>query len=326
MPDEGTFETWYHAAPKNFKFSVKANNAITHHSKFSNAQNLVDDFYKAARTLDDKLGCILWQLPPWYYYNDLNLSNILNSLNTEYSNAVEFRHRSWYNQDVYTAFKDNDIIFCGSDGLRMPDYFQPACNDTVYLRMHGNSSKTKNYTKTQLTQWAQKIVNSGAKTAYVYFGNLAQKAPGIENAMMLERTLKEIQGIAHKQEDEIPITGHSQSLIEDYFNKIPKIDIARQTSIPEFFNTVTDNDNIVDAGEKDLRLRASNKKASDPKGKIIAKRKGGVSLEDYIDKENEMEIETAESDIITPKNKPSSKSKKTIAPRTSKQSLKKVKI
>lgn len=103
-------------------------------------------------------------------------------------NVVEFRHSSWWNEEVYAAFRKAGIIFCSCSGPRLPDELVQTA-DEVYLRLHGRQRWYRhNYSKIELDVWADKIVKSGAKRAWIYFNN-DNEAPAPSNAAALRRIL-----------------------------------------------------------------------------------------------------------------------------------------
>jgi uncharacterized protein YecE (DUF72 family) len=88
-------ETWYNKSPELFSFSVKAPRLITHYKQFIHTQQFVDDFYSTIKEgLKEKLGCVLFQLPPRMKYKPGKLEQIIDNLNPAFNNVLEFRHDS----------------------------------------------------------------------------------------------------------------------------------------------------------------------------------------------------------------------------------------
>jgi uncharacterized protein YecE (DUF72 family) len=117
------------------------------------------------------MGCCLFQLPPSYRYTKVRLKDIVSQLDRARRNVVEFRHASWWNEEVYGAFREAGIIFCSCSGPRLPaDLIRTA--DEVYVRLHGPKRWYRHdYSKDELADWANKIKDSGAKRTWVYFNN-----------------------------------------------------------------------------------------------------------------------------------------------------------
>jgi uncharacterized protein YecE (DUF72 family) len=111
-PTVANVKTWKHqAAKQNFVYTVKVCEHITHIKKFKGTKTLVKDFGMIADILDGHMGCFLFQLPPSYRYTKARLSAILGQLDPIRRNVVEFRHKSWWKEEVYAAFRKNGTIF-----------------------------------------------------------------------------------------------------------------------------------------------------------------------------------------------------------------------
>ena len=132
-----------------------------------------------ADILGDRMGCFLFQLPPSHHYTKARLTAILSQLDPARRNVVEFRHASWWNQTVYAAFRRTGTIFCSCSGPRLPDELVRTADD-VYLR--------HNYSKDELSKWADRITVSGVKRAWVYFNN-DYEAHAPRNAATMRRLL-----------------------------------------------------------------------------------------------------------------------------------------
>ena len=121
---------------KKFVYTVKVCELITHIKKFKGTKTLVKDFGMIADILGDRMGCFLFQLPPSYRYTKTRLNDIVSQLDPARRNVVEFRHASWWNEEVYSAFRKAGIIFCSCSGPRLPDELIRTA-DEVYVRLHG---------------------------------------------------------------------------------------------------------------------------------------------------------------------------------------------
>ena len=83
---------------------------------------------------------------------------------------MEFRHASWWNEDVYKAFRKAGIIFCSCSGPSLPDDLIRTAGE-VYVRLHGPERWYRHDYSDELHAWANKIKASGAKRAWIYFNN-----------------------------------------------------------------------------------------------------------------------------------------------------------
>src|SRR6476659_6971965 len=173
---------------KKFIYTVKVSELITHVKRFKATKTLIRDFGMIADILGDRMGCFLFQMPPRHHYTKARLSAILSQLDPARRNVVEFRHASWWNDEVYSAFRKAGIIFCSCSGPRLPDELIRT-TDEIYVRLHGPKRWYRHdYSKAELAIWAGRIKASGAKRAWVYFNN-DNDAHAPENAITLRRML-----------------------------------------------------------------------------------------------------------------------------------------
>jgi uncharacterized protein YecE (DUF72 family) len=127
-------------------------------------------------------------IPPSFHYTPSRLHRILTQLDPVRRNVVEFRHRSWWNDEVVSAFCANDIIFCSCSGPRLPDKLVQTA-DEIYIRFHGVRQWYRHdYSTQELTIWAEKIKASGASRVWAYFNNDREEY-AIKNAHELLRQL-----------------------------------------------------------------------------------------------------------------------------------------
>jgi uncharacterized protein YecE (DUF72 family) len=151
-------------------------------------ESLVKDFGLIADLLGSHFGCFLFQLPPSFHYTSTALKRILKQLDPRRRNVVEFRHRSWWNDAVFKAFRDTDTIFCSTSGPGLPDELIKTADD-VYIRFHGTKKWYRHdYTEKELAVWATRIEQSGARNVWGYFNN-DREGYAIKNAKELIRQL-----------------------------------------------------------------------------------------------------------------------------------------
>jgi uncharacterized protein YecE (DUF72 family) len=188
-PTVANVKSWGRQAGKrSFVYTVKVCELITHIKRFRGTKTLVKDFGMIADILGDRMGCFLFQLPPSHRYTKARLISILGQLDPARRNVVEFRHTSWWNETVYSAFRQTGTIFCSCSGPRLPDELVRTADD-VYLRLHGPERWYRhNYSKDELSKWADRITASGAKRAWVYFNN-DYEAHAPRNAATMRRLL-----------------------------------------------------------------------------------------------------------------------------------------
>lgn len=170
-------------------YTVKASELITHIRKFEDCQTLIRDFGYIADLLGPRMGCFLFQLPPSFHYTPERLHSILSQLDPARRNVVEFRHASWWNDQVYAAFEQAGVIFCACSGPRLPDPVVKTADD-IYVRFHGPERWYRHdYSPEELTDWARRIRAVKAKRIWIYFNN-DHDGYAIKNATMLAAMLK----------------------------------------------------------------------------------------------------------------------------------------
>jgi uncharacterized protein YecE (DUF72 family) len=193
-PTVAGVQSWIRqAGRRRFVYTVKACELITHIKRFEGVKTLIRDFGYIADILGPHMGCFLFQLPPSFDYTPARLRRILNQLDHDRRNVVEFRHASWWNERVFSAFRDTGTIFCSCSAPRLPDELIKTA-DEIYVRFHGRTHWYRHdYSKAELTHWAQVIEDNGATRIWAYFNN-DQEAFAIKNARQLARLL------AHRHE------------------------------------------------------------------------------------------------------------------------------
>jgi len=173
FPQVSMMKNWYEKSPANFSFSVKAPRAITHYKKLNECNQLLIDFYKTIEEgLQEKTGCVLFQFPPNYIYSKPKLEKITDSLDPKFPNVVEFRHSSWWIDEVYEELGKHNISFSGMSHPLLPDKIIE--NSTLlYYRLHGVPQLYQSpYTLSDLKKMIKEIQSSPtAKKAFIYFNN-----------------------------------------------------------------------------------------------------------------------------------------------------------
>ncbi|HEU5406536.1 MAG TPA: DUF72 domain-containing protein [Nitrospira sp.] len=189
-PTVGTVQSWRRqAGRRHFIYTVKVCELITHIKRFQGTKELVADFTFIADMLGPMMGCFLFQLPPGFHYTPVRLKAVLGQLDHRRRNVVEFRHASWWNETVFSTFRDTGTIFCSCSGPRLPDDLIKTSTD-IYVRFHGTRQWYQHdYSKEELTMWANRISESGAERVWAYFNN-DRNGYAIINARALSRLLQ----------------------------------------------------------------------------------------------------------------------------------------
>jgi uncharacterized protein YecE (DUF72 family) len=191
LPSEKAFKTWQDSTPGNFIFAVKVSRFITHVRRLRNVGAAVEDLLSRAASLKEKLGPLLYQLPPSMKRNDELLESFLYTLPSEYQHVIEFRQKSWIDERVFDILRRHSVGLCVFD---MPGFSCPlvATSDFAYIRFHGSEGLySSSYSDEELAQWAQRIARLGetVKVSYIYFNNDAE-AFAVGNAIKLKNLLQ----------------------------------------------------------------------------------------------------------------------------------------
>lgn len=170
-PSQKLLEGWHSKTPDNFTFALKANRIITHLHKFHDTEQYTPNFYKLAHLLREKLLCVLFQLPTMVHKNMELLQTIANQLDPSVMNVLEFRHESWWDQEVYDFMDKHGIVFCSVSASELPETLVRT-GPAVYLRFHGKDGWYQhNYPDEELAEWANRIRKKNEPKVLCYFNN-----------------------------------------------------------------------------------------------------------------------------------------------------------
>jgi len=191
LPLATTFDGWREKAPPGFRYAVKANRFITHMKKLVGCDEEIANFVALARRLEHTLGPILHQLPPSLHKDMPRLEAFLKQLPSDIEHVVEFRHKSWYDEDVLALLDRHGVGFVTHDlkGLKSPRW---ASGRTAYVRFHGTAGKYHGrYSDEALLDWTDWLLDQArsGKSCWCYFNNDIH-GHAIEDA----RTLKSMVG------------------------------------------------------------------------------------------------------------------------------------
>ena len=195
LPSAKNFSNWKKKVPKGFVFAVKVSRYITHIKKLHQSKTAWRTFLERALHLEDKLGPFLFQLPPNWKFDLERLKEFIEMVrgtDKKYRFVLEFRHPSWFSENVYQLLKKyKNISLCLADSPQWP-FKEIITGNFVYIRMHGGKVLyTSNYSEKELKKWAEKIKKYLKQNldVYVYFNNDALGF-AVENAKILNRLLR----------------------------------------------------------------------------------------------------------------------------------------
>ena len=173
LPGENMVRGWHDKAPEGFIYAVKGSRFITQMKKLKVERESIQIFFDRIAPLAEHLGPILWQLPPMLGKDIPRLENFLEMLPRDYRYAVEFRHPSWMEEEVFDVLRAHDCAHVSVSSLRMPMNLT-ITSDFVYIRFHGlEQGAAHDYTREELEPWAEhcRAALEDGKTVYVYFNN-----------------------------------------------------------------------------------------------------------------------------------------------------------
>jgi uncharacterized protein YecE (DUF72 family) len=164
IPAPKTIENWITQTPEKFRFALKAPQKITHWSKLRDCSDTLEYFLKVVGGLGDRLGPVLFQLPPTFKKDAETLSSFLREF-PDLRAAFEFRHDSWFDDEILELLKSRNIALCIADtnALATP---KKMTADYGYLRL-----RREDYAKTDVERWAEFVreQNTNWNDAFIYF-------------------------------------------------------------------------------------------------------------------------------------------------------------
>ena len=164
LPQQSMLEQWKQQVPANFRFSLKASQRITHFKRLNNVEEETKSLLDTASCLEDRLGVVLFQLPPNMKKDLPRLETFLNCLPAETRAAFEFRHPTWMEDDVLALLSRRGHALCISDTDDMPVTHIDRTADWGYLRLRRVA-----YDETALKEWLQRVRDQNWTEAFVFF-------------------------------------------------------------------------------------------------------------------------------------------------------------
>lgn len=185
MPTEKLVAGWAAQTPSPYKLTLKAPRRITHDSRLRNCGDLVKSFCAAAGTLGEKLGALLFQLPPNLKKDVAVFDAFLDELPPKVCGAFEFRHASWLDDEIFERLARRNLALCVADSEKMSTPVVIGA-DYAYFRL-----RDEGYTRDDIVRWANRIARDTAscRDVFVYFKH-EEQGKGPEFARILMDRLK----------------------------------------------------------------------------------------------------------------------------------------
>jgi uncharacterized protein YecE (DUF72 family) len=163
MPRESVLMDWAAKVPASFRFAIKASQRITHHGRLKDVASEVEYFTRIVTVLEERRGPTLFQLPPNLKKDLPRLTDFLEVLPRRWRSAFEFRHASWFDDEVYAALQSRDAALCIADH---DDFETPAVRTATwgYARLHRQA-----YDDAAIAAWRERLTGLGADELYVFF-------------------------------------------------------------------------------------------------------------------------------------------------------------
>jgi uncharacterized protein YecE (DUF72 family) len=189
LPSKTVFTSWRGQTPPDFLFATKASRFITHLKRLHAVGQPVRTFLAHAAGLVEKLGPILFQLPPRFPRDLPRLDAFLGILPTTYRYALEFRDASWHERETYDLLARYGVAYCIMIGPKLKRE-AIATAEFIYLRFHGPDTGVPAFGPRRLRFWAETVLQLCARgrNAYIYFNNDAEGA-AISDARILQELL-----------------------------------------------------------------------------------------------------------------------------------------
>lgn len=173
LPKEPALRSWRETTPDGFRFAAKGSRFLTHMKKLKDPEPGLAKFMAAIEVLGDKLGPILFQLPPNWELNLERLEHFLQALPSYHRYAFEFRNPTWDAEPAYEILQRFNAAYCIFD---LAGYQSPlkVTADFAYIRLHGPGGKYQgSYSDGALTRWAAQISQwrRRLRAVYCYFDN-----------------------------------------------------------------------------------------------------------------------------------------------------------
>jgi uncharacterized protein YecE (DUF72 family) len=179
IPKEKVLLDWAEQVPAEFRFVLKASRRITHINRLANEDDSLGYFLRTANVLGEKLGPTLFQCPPSLRKDIGRLRDFLALVPRTWRAALEFRHKSWFDDEVYDALRSHDVALVAVDEDEGETPLVPTAS-WGYLRL-----RRTDYQEEELERWAERIRSQPWQEAFAFLKHDEESPTGPAAAMML---------------------------------------------------------------------------------------------------------------------------------------------
>jgi len=191
LPSRSSVARWVEQTPQHFVFAVKASRYLTHLKRLTDLGSGLERFYERIEPLvrSPKLGPVLWQLPTNFHRNDERLAGALSALPPG-RHCFEFRHPSWFVEEVYDLLRARGAALVIGDTPERPFQSHELTTDWTFVRFHhGERGRRGNYAESELEEWARRFEDWRRRVdVYAYFNN-DWEAFAVRNGLWLRERL-----------------------------------------------------------------------------------------------------------------------------------------
>ena len=190
-PTAKTLLKWVDETPEDFKFFIKIPKTISHEKRLKDCKEEILEFCNLIQSnLKEKLSGFLYQFPPSFKNTQENIDLILNNIDFSFLNVIEFRHESWWRNEIFKILRENNTVF---SGVTFPGNLSEDVivnhPEILYYRLHGKPILYKSeYSEEFLNDLANKIKANNRKT-FIFFNNTWGNA-AIKNSLYLKKILE----------------------------------------------------------------------------------------------------------------------------------------
>ena len=186
IPSEKVLVGWAEQVPPDFRFVLKASRRITHNSRLADQDGSLEYFLRAVNPLGERLGPTLFQLPPTFKKDAVRLREFLARLPKRWLAALEFRHASWFDDEVYDLLRSHDVALVAVDEDETEGKGAPLVPTASwgYFRLRRTA-----YDTSALEAWAGRIQRAEWTDAYVFLKHEDGSPRGPAAAEDLKRIL-----------------------------------------------------------------------------------------------------------------------------------------
>lgn len=164
LPSASVLQAWASDVPADFRFALKVPQTITHRRRLKDAGDSLSQFLEVAAALKKRLGPLLFQLPPNFKKDVPRLRDFLALLPAKRRVAFEFRHPSWFDEEVVGLLRDHQVALCLAEAENDLEVPFVATADWGYLRL-----RRPDYSTAELKRWVKRLRQQDWRDVFVFF-------------------------------------------------------------------------------------------------------------------------------------------------------------